>query len=318
MIITCRRCSTKFRLDDALVSPLAKAKCTFCGNIFIMADGMENEDFQTALDVKEQASPETVMAEAESSKKNVEAILKGGDLYNVDGKDKKRKKSHDLWPAVLMVFLLLVAGGALYALDPLGWRSEQPVAATPPAAENDTAQQPPAPADDTAQQSPASENDTARQPPATENDTAQQPPAPASENLITDPEALTNITLLDVKQYYVNNDKLGGQLFIIEGKVVNNFPTPLSLIRVEATLLDEDKNIIVSNQQFCGISVSYFQLQVLTEKELTGALSNKLEVLAKNTNVQPGAKVPFIFVFRSVPPTVRAFGVKVIEAQKLD
>ena len=171
--------------------------------VFIMADGMENEDFQTALDVKEQASPETVMAEAESSKKNVEAILKGGDLYNVDGKDKKRKKSHDLWPAVLMVFLLLVAGGALYALDPLGWRSEQPVAATPPAAENDTAQQPPAPADDTAQQSPASENDTARQPPATENDTAQQPPAPASENLITDPEALTNITLLDVKQYYV-------------------------------------------------------------------------------------------------------------------
>ena len=85
---------------------------------------------------------------------------------------------------------------------------------------------------------------------------------------------------------------------------------------MEATLLDENKNPVVSNQQFCGISVSYFQLQVLTEKELTDALSNKLEVLAKNTNVQPEAKVPFIFVFRSVPPTVRAFGVKVIEAQK--
>ena len=285
MIITCRRCSTKFRLDDALVSPLAKAKCTFCGNIFIMADGMENEDFQTAIDAKEQASPEKVMAEAQSSKKAVEAILEDGDLYSVDGKDKKRKKSKGVLLAVLVVFLVLAAGGGLYVLDPLGWRSEQPVAATPPASEHNT---------------------------------AQESPTPANENLITDPEALANITLLDVKQYYVNNDKLGGQLFIIEGNVVNNFPTPVSLIRVEATLLDEDKNIIVSNQQFCGISVSYFQLQVLTEKELTDALSNKLEVLAKNTNVQPGSKVPFIFVFRSVPPTVRAFGVRVIEAQKPD
>lgn len=283
MIITCRRCSTKFRLDDALVSPLAKAKCTFCGNIFVMADGMENEDFQTAIDAKEQASPEKVMAEAESSKKAVEAILEDGDLYNVDGKGKKRKRSKAVLLAVAAVFLLLAAGGGVYFLDPLGWRSEQTVSAAPPASENDE---------------------------------TQQPSAPASENLITDPAALASITLLDVKQYYVNNDKLGGQLFIIEGNVVNNFPTPVDLIRVEATLLDEDKNIIVSNQQFCGISVSYFQLQVLTEKELTDALSNKLEVLAKNTNVQPGAKVPFIFVFRSVPPTVRAFGVRVIEAQK--
>ena len=284
MIITCRRCSTKFRLDDALVSPLAKAKCTFCGNIFIMADGMENEDFQTAIDATEQASPEKVITEAESSKKAVEAILEDGDLYNVDGKGKKRKKSMAVLLAVLAVFWLLVIGGGVYFFDPLGWRSEQSIADAPSAPESD--------------------------------ETQQQSSAPANENLITDPAALVNITLLDVKQYYVNNDKLGGQLFIIEGNVVNNFPTPVSLIRVEATLLDEDKNIIVSNQQFCGISVSYFQLQVLTEKELTDALSNKLEVLAKNTNVQPGSKVPFIFVFRSVPPTVRAFGVRVIEAQK--
>ena len=282
MIITCRRCSTKFRLDDSLVSPLAKTKCTFCGNIFMMADGMENSDFQTAIDVHGKNAPEEVMAEAESSKKAVEAILEDGDLYDVDRKEKKRKKFGAVVWAMLAVLLLLVAGGAVYFLDPLGWRSAPGV--------------------------------------ETQNADRQTPPSDgaASENSITDPAALANITLLDVKQYYVNNDKLGGQLFIIEGNVVNNFPTPVSLIRVEATLLDEDKNIIVANQQFCGISVSYFQLQVLTEKELTEALSNKLEVLSKNTNVQQGAKVPFIFVFRSVPPSVRAFGVRVIEAQKAE
>ena len=282
MIITCRRCSTKFRLDDALVSPLAKAKCTFCGNIFIMADGMENEDFQTAIDAHEQTAPKAAMAEAESSKKAVEAILKDGDLYNVDGQGKKRKKSKAVLLAVLAVFLLLAAGGVVYFMDPLGWRAGQTDADAPPVA----------------------------------NNAPEQPQGPANENLITDKNELANITLLDVKQYYVNNNKLGGQLFVIEGSVVNKFPTPVDLIRVEATLLDENKNPVVSNQQFCGISVSYFQLQVLTEKELTDALSNKLEVLAKNTHVQPEAKVPFIFVFRSVPPTVRAFGVKVIEAQK--
>ncbi len=282
MIITCRRCSTKFRLDDSLVSPLAKTKCTFCGNIFMMADGMENSDFQTAIDAHEKSAPEELMAEAESSKKAVDAILEDGDLYDVDRKEKKRKKPGAVVWAMLVVILLLAAGGAVYFLDPLGWRS--------------------APGDEA----------------KTASGQTSSPSGQTSENLITDPAELANITLLDVKQYYVNNDKLGGQLFIIEGNVVNNFPKPVSLIRVEATLLDEDKNIIVSNQQFCGISVSYFQLQVLTEKELTEALSNKLEVLSKNTNVQSGSRVPFIFVFRSVPPSVRAFGVRVIEAQKTE
>lgn len=265
-----------------MVSPLAKTKCTFCGNIFMMADGMENSDFQTTIDAHGKNAPEEVLAEAQSSKKAVDAILEDGDLYDVDRKEKTRKKTGAVVWAMLVVFLLLVAGGAVYFFDPLGWRS--------------------APGDEA-------------------KTSGEQPPPPsgqASENVITDPTALASITLLDVKQYYVNNDKLGGQLFIIEGNVVNNFPTPVSLIRVEATLLDEDKNIIVANQQFCGISVSYFQLQVLTEKELTEALSNKLEVLSKNTNVQPGARVPFIFVFRSVPPSVRAFGVRVIEAQKAE
>lgn len=281
MIITCRRCSTKFRLDDVLVSPLAKAKCTFCGNIFVMADGMDNADFQAAIDAKENAAPENVVVEAESSKKAVEAILKDGDLYDMDKPGKKRKKMGAAVWVVLVVFLFLAVGAGVYLFDPLGWRSSPDAGQT-----------------------------------AAAEDKAGQSARPESDNLITDPEALANITLLDVKQYYVNNDKLGDRLFVIEGNVVNNFPTPVDLIRVEATLLDQDKNVVVSNQQFCGISVSYFQLQVLTEKELTEALSNKLEVLAKNTNVQTGAKVPFIFVFRSIPEAVSAFGVKVIEAQK--
>lgn len=286
MIITCRRCSTKFRLDDALVSPLAKAKCTFCGNIFVMADGMESADFQTAIDAREKAAPEKILSEAESSKKAVEAILnKDGDLYDVDGQKKKRRKPKAVVLAVGIVLLLLAVGGGVYALDPFGWRLPQ-AGGDAPVAGNASTQ------------------------------SASAPVVPTSERSITDLEELKNITLLDVKQYFVNNDKLGGRLFVIEGSVVNNFPTPVDLIRVEASLMDADKNIIVSNQQFCGISVSYFQLQVLTEKELTEALSNKLEVLSKNMNVQPGSKVPFIFVFRSVPSTVRAFGVKVIEAQR--
>lgn len=283
MIITCRRCSTKFRLDDALVSPLAKAKCTFCGNIFIMADGMENADFQTNINAHEKVAPESILSEAESSKKAVDAILKEDrDLYDVDGKSKKNKKFKPVLWAVGTVLLLLIVVGGIYALDPFGWRLES----------------------------------TATNASAAASGTASTPVTPTSDRSITDPEALNNITLFDVKQYYANNNKLGGKLFIIEGSVVNNFPEPVDLIRVEASLMDKDKNVIVSNQQFCGISVSYFQLQVLTEKELTEALSNKLEVLSKNMNVQPGGKVPFIFVFRSVPPSVRAFGVKVIEAQK--
>lgn len=127
-------------------------------------------------------------------------------------------------------------------------------------------------------------------------------------------DQIKNIALRNVRQYYINNEKLG-QVSVIEGRVVNNFTTPRELIKIEASLYDKDGNTVVSKTQLCGTTVSLFHLQVLSEQELETALHNKIDVLTNNTNVAPSGEVPFMVVFYNPPSTVTEFGVKVVEAR---
>lgn len=128
-------------------------------------------------------------------------------------------------------------------------------------------------------------------------------------------DLIKSIVLRDVRHYNFNNEKVGA-IAVIEGKVVNGFTTPRELIRVEATLYSKDGRALVAKQQLVGTTVSLFQLQVLGEGELEKALSNKIDILTNNTNVLPGAEVPFLVVFYNPPDTAVEFGIKVVDAKK--
>jgi hypothetical protein len=130
-------------------------------------------------------------------------------------------------------------------------------------------------------------------------------------------QKVEKLTMRNVRQYYVTNEKIG-PVSVIEGKVVNGFPVPKELIEVEAALYGQDKNPLVSKRQFAGTSLSLFQIQVLGEKELDAFINNKLEVLANNTNVPPGGEVPFMVLFYNPPPTVAEFGVKIVDVRDVE
>ena len=134
----------------------------------------------------------------------------------------------------------------------------------------------------------------------------------AEEVLAT--EQVKNLTLSNIRQYYVKNEKLG-QVFVIEGKVINNFTVPKELIKVEATLYDGNGAVLTSKQQLGGITVSLFQLKVLGRQEMEEALNNKIEILTNNTNIQPRQEVPFMVAIFNAPQNVAEFAVKVIEAK---
>ena len=136
----------------------------------------------------------------------------------------------------------------------------------------------------------------------------------ASSSAIPLAQKVERLTMRNVRQYYVTNEKIG-PISIIEGKVINGFPAPKELIEVEAALYGQDKSPLVSKKQFAGTSLSLFQLQVLGEKELEAFINNKLEVLANNTNIPPGGEVPFMVLFYNPPPTVTEFGVKIVDVR---
>jgi predicted Zn finger-like uncharacterized protein len=133
-----------------------------------------------------------------------------------------------------------------------------------------------------------------------------------TEGFTTD--QIKDFALKDVTQYYVDNEKVG-KLFVVQGKVVNNFKTPKDLIKIEATLFDKNNAAVVAKKLLIGNTVSLYQLQMLSEQELEAQIENKVGVLTVNTGVPPGGEVPFVVIFYRPSDAVQEFGVKVIEAK---
>ncbi|PTN38334.1 DUF3426 domain-containing protein [Desulfonatronum sp. SC1] len=135
-----------------------------------------------------------------------------------------------------------------------------------------------------------------------------------AEPKVLGPDDVHLISLQNVRQYFVSNEKIG-QLFVIEGKARNDFPEPMELFRIEASLFDAAGQVVERNEFLAGNSVSLFQLQILSEQELEAALSARVGILTNNTNIRPGMDVQFMVVFSNPPDTVQEYGLKVIGAQ---
>ena len=124
------------------------------------------------------------------------------------------------------------------------------------------------------------------------------------------------LTMRNVRQYFVNNEQVG-KIFVVEGKVVNEFPEPRELIQVEATLFRADNYPLVSKKQLGGTLLSLFQLEVLGENELESFMNNKIEILTNNTNIPKGGEVPFMVLFYNPPPDVAEFAVKIVDVKEV-
>ncbi len=135
-----------------------------------------------------------------------------------------------------------------------------------------------------------------------------------SQKAVADIEEVKDIALQDVRQYFVNNEKVG-ELFVIEGSAVNNFPTVKERIKLQAELYDAQGQVVQSKRFLCGNTASLFQLQVLSREELNAVLQAKVGVLTNNTNLETGQAVPFMVVFYNPPGSVQEFGLSVVEAQ---
>jgi len=126
-------------------------------------------------------------------------------------------------------------------------------------------------------------------------------------------DKVKDVALRNVRQYYIPNDK-AGNIFVVEGKAVNNFATPKERIKVEISLFDEKGHVLVAKQMLCGNTLSQFQLQVQSEEEINASLNSEVGILTSNTYLKTGMDTPFMAVFFKPPDAVKEFGVKVIDA----
>jgi predicted Zn finger-like uncharacterized protein len=139
-------------------------------------------------------------------------------------------------------------------------------------------------------------------------------PEQVAEPKTLGPDDVHLISLQNVRQYFVTNEKIG-QLFVIEGKARNDFPAPMELFRIEASLFDAAGQVVERQEFLAGNTVSLFQLQILSEQELEAGLSARVGILTNNTNIRPEMDVQFMVVFPNPPDSVQEYGLKVIGAQ---
>ncbi len=141
----------------------------------------------------------------------------------------------------------------------------------------------------------------------------KKPPAdPVKEAQQTEQERLINsITLEEIRQFLVDNSEMG-KLMVIQGFAVNKGEKNRDYISVEVRILDSENKVLASAQQICGVPLTLFQLQTLSEKDLRETLANRTTILVNNTNVPPGGKVPFVVVFPNPTDSMRTFEVQVV------
>jgi predicted Zn finger-like uncharacterized protein len=322
MHVSCPNCKTKYNLADAMMKPGAKAKCTKCGHLFPLGEpapppkpaepdgfdvdidadleneilggfddtasgadqgpGLDGLDDDLDGDLDAPPAPKRSAAKDDDGISFDDGELDGSLGFDLDGGSKKKGKKGKKKAGkgggrkglLIVLVLLLLVGGGAAGV----WFFVPHLLPFGPKAE---------------------------QPPADQGEVKTD---------VISTKKIKDIVLLNVKQYVINNEKVG-QMVVIEGKVVNNFPTPKELIKVQASMFDDNGVVVASSQMLCGNTLSLYQLQTFSQPEIDDGLGNKVGILTNNTNIQPGGDVPFMIVFPNPPATATSFGVDVIEAK---
>lgn len=126
--------------------------------------------------------------------------------------------------------------------------------------------------------------------------------------------SIEDIGLQDVRQYMVQNEKIG-QVLVIEGKAVNNSQAPKEMIKIQATLFDAQGQVLSQREFLAGNTVSLFQLQVLSQDALSSALESRVGILTNNTDIAPEEDVMFMTTFTNPPENLAEFSLKIIQAE---
>ncbi len=130
----------------------------------------------------------------------------------------------------------------------------------------------------------------------------------------TDP--IPSVDQADLSSKFISNEN-DGELFVITGIVRNPPNMAYHHIQVKGTLLTKDQKRVSTKRSFCGNIVSDEILKTGYLSKINSLLSNKLGMNGNNSNLAPGALVPFMLVFPELSEEMANFSVEVEGFEKV-
>ncbi len=109
------------------------------------------------------------------------------------------------------------------------------------------------------------------------------------------------VTILESMQaYFLENDHIG-QIFVVEGEVRNDSPSPVSFVLVEGKLYSVDAKIYQNQKAYCANIMTRDELGKQSVAEIQNRMMNREGKDLANVHIPPKAKVPFQVVFHNLP-----------------
>jgi len=138
--------------------------------------------------------------------------------------------------------------------------------------------------------------------------------AGAPESATIDPGNL-RILLLDqlIRSEFVEN-RTAGRLFVIKGKVRNDYPEARNFIMVRGTLYSNDGETVDKKTIYCGNALSDTDLKALDKATIDRRLRNRFGDKRSNFSVPSGKVIPFVVVFSDLPKDLGEFSVEVVSS----
>ena len=112
---------------------------------------------------------------------------------------------------------------------------------------------------------------------------------------------------------FVDN-KSAGRLFVIKGKLRNDYREARNFVRVKGILYLKDGKVAQDRIVYCGNVLSDTDLQVLDKETINQKLGNRFGADKSNFRVPSGKVLPFMVVFSDIPQQVGEFSVEVVDS----
>lgn len=113
--------------------------------------------------------------------------------------------------------------------------------------------------------------------------------------------------------YLSNNQE--GELFIIQGEIVNEYKSLRSSILLKGSISGANGAGLQSQTAYAGNALTDNQLKKMTFKDIRDAMSNELGENLANLNIAPNKTVPFTIVFKGASKNIAEFTVEVVDSK---
>lgn len=132
---------------------------------------------------------------------------------------------------------------------------------------------------------------------------------------VNDPGNL-KMTTSDINAKFVDNASVG-KLFVISGKVKNGYADNRGMITLQGNIFSKGKVQVKKERVYCGNIMSDLELANLEWDKIKARLANRLGDNRSNVKIQPGASIPFMVVFSSLPDDLEEYTIEVTGSTSL-